>query len=39
MDFSFSDEQRLIAETVRSFARDELLPKYMFWDRNSEFPR
>jgi len=39
MDFSFSQEQTLVAESVRSFARDVLLPKYARWDRNDEFPR
>jgi cyclohexanecarboxyl-CoA dehydrogenase len=39
MDFSFSDEQKLIADTVRAFAAKELLPKYAYWDRHDEFPR
>jgi cyclohexanecarboxyl-CoA dehydrogenase len=39
VDFAFSDEQQLIADTVRAFARDELLPKYTYWDRNDLFPR
>ena len=39
MDFSLSDEQRMLQDSVRAFARDVLLPKYTHWDRNSEFPR
>jgi cyclohexanecarboxyl-CoA dehydrogenase len=39
MDFSLSDEQRLIADSVRRFAVEELLPKYTYWDRRDEFPR
>jgi cyclohexanecarboxyl-CoA dehydrogenase len=39
MDFSFSEEQRMVADSVRAFARAELAPKYTFWDRNDEFPR
>ena len=39
MDFSLTDEQRMLQDSVRAFARDVLLPKYTHWDRNSEFPR
>lgn len=39
MDFSLSEEQQLIVDTVRALARDELLPKYTHWDRNDLFPR
>lgn len=39
MDFSFSDEQRMVQDSIRAFARAELLPKYTYWDRNDEFPR
>ncbi|SMH38701.1 acyl-CoA dehydrogenase family protein [Azospirillum agricola] len=39
MDFSFSDEQRMVQDSMRAFARAELLPKYTHWDRNDEFPR
>ena len=39
MDFSFSEQQQIVAETLRNFAREELLPKYTHWDRNDEFPR
>jgi cyclohexanecarboxyl-CoA dehydrogenase len=39
MDFSLSDDQRLIVDAVRHFALQELLPKYTYWDRHEEFPR
>ncbi len=39
MDFSLSDEQSLLQRVVRDFARQELLPRYMHWDRTSQFPR
>lgn len=39
MDFSFSDEQRMVRDTLRAFARDVLLPKYTHWDRTEQFPR
>lgn len=38
MDFAFSEEQRLIADAVRAFAREKLAPDYMRWDRQDEFP-
>ena len=39
MDFSFSDEQKLVQDSVRAFAKRDLLPKYAYWDRHDEFPR
>lgn len=39
MDFRLTDEQELVANTISSFARDELLPRYAHWDRVGEFPR
>lgn len=39
MDFSLTDEQRLIVESLRSFAEKELAPKYTHWDRDETFPR
>lgn len=39
MDFSFTDEQKLIVDTVGAFARCELQPKYPHWDRVGQFPR
>ena len=34
MDFSFSDEQKIVATSLREFARSELLPRYAHWDRS-----
>jgi len=39
MDFSFSDEQKLVQDSVSAFAKRDLLPKYAYWDRHDEFPR
>ncbi len=39
MDFAFSQEQKIIAASLREFATRELLPKYSHWDRTGEFPR
>jgi len=39
MDFSFSEEQRIFQGSIRSFAREVLLPKYTHWDRTDTFPR
>ncbi|MCL6553443.1 MAG: acyl-CoA dehydrogenase family protein [Firmicutes bacterium] len=33
-----TDEQRLIAQTVRAFARDVLRPQAAVWDRDGRFP-
>lgn len=38
MDFEPSDEQRLIAETARAFARQRLLPRARERDRSEAFP-
>lgn len=35
---TLSDEQRLIRDTARSFAREQLLPNAAAWDRDSTFP-
>ncbi|MFT7596201.1 MAG: cyclohexanecarboxyl-CoA dehydrogenase [Paracoccaceae bacterium] len=39
MDFSLSEDQQIFVDTLASFAKNELLPKYTYWDRNDEFPR
>ncbi len=39
MDFAFSDEQRLFAQTVRRFALERLRPDYATWDRGTPYPR
>jgi cyclohexanecarboxyl-CoA dehydrogenase len=38
MDFAFSEEQKIVAASLREFATNELLPKYSHWDRTGEFP-
>lgn len=38
MDFAFSEEQKIIAASLRNFATGELLPKYSHWDRTGQFP-
>ena len=38
MDFSLSDEQRLIRDTVRDFARNEVKPIAEELDRTKAFP-
>jgi cyclohexanecarboxyl-CoA dehydrogenase len=38
MDFAFTEEQKIIAASLREFATSELLPKYAYWDRTGEFP-
>ncbi len=38
MDFEFSDEQRLLRETVRDFARQEVAPLAAELDRTKSFP-
>ena len=39
MDFSLSEEQRLLRQTVRDFAESELRPHSREWDEKQEFPR
>lgn len=38
MDFTLSEEQRLLQATLEAFATEELLPKYAHWDRTGCFP-
>jgi alkylation response protein AidB-like acyl-CoA dehydrogenase len=38
MDFRLSDEQRLIQDTARAFAREEMLPHAALWDEECIFP-
>src|SRR3954465_8939945 len=38
MDFHLSDEQRLLRDTVREFARGEVAPQAEELDRTKEFP-
>ena len=37
MDFSLTDNQIMIRDSVRKFAEAELLPNYQRWDRTGEF--
>ncbi|HEY3120646.1 MAG TPA: acyl-CoA dehydrogenase family protein [Vicinamibacteria bacterium] len=39
MDFSLSEEQKLLKQTVREFAEAELAPHAREWDEKQEFPR
>ncbi|MBI3931995.1 MAG: acyl-CoA dehydrogenase family protein [Acidobacteria bacterium] len=39
MDFSLSEEQKLLKKTVREFAESELAPHSREWDEKQEFPR
>ena len=38
MDFSLSENQKMIAQTVRDFAEKHIKPKMMEWDESQEFP-
>ena len=38
MDFDLSDEQRLLRDTVRDFARREVAPQAEELDRTKSFP-
>jgi alkylation response protein AidB-like acyl-CoA dehydrogenase len=38
MDFKISDNQKLIAQTIENFAKNELIPNMMDWDERQYFP-
>ena len=38
MDFNLSENQQLIAETVRKFAEVNIRPSLMEWDESQHFP-
>lgn len=38
MDFSTTENQKMIAQTVRDFADKHIRPKMMEWDESQEFP-
>ena len=38
MDFSLTDEQKQIKQTVREFAESEIKPHVMEWDEAQTFP-
>jgi alkylation response protein AidB-like acyl-CoA dehydrogenase len=39
LDFSLSEEQKLLKQTVRDFAESEIAPHSREWDEKQEFPR
>ena len=39
MDFHLTEEQRLIQDTARQFAREHMLPNAQDWDENKIFPK
>ena len=39
MDFSLSEEQQLLQQTVRDFAQAEIAPHAREWDEKQAFPR
>ena len=38
MDFSYSENQKMIAQMVRDFSEKEIRPNVMTWDETQEFP-
>jgi cyclohexanecarboxyl-CoA dehydrogenase len=38
VDFAFTEAQEEFARVIRTFAQQELAPKYAHWDRSGEFP-
>ena len=38
MDFSYSENQKMIAQMVRDFSEKEIRPHFMKWDESQEFP-
>lgn len=38
MDFSLSEDQRLLIETVREFVQQKVVPNARLWDEKEEFP-
>ena len=39
MDFTFSEDQLLLQQTLQQYAKDKLLPNYARWDRGETIPR
>ena len=39
MNFEYSENQLMIAQTVRDFAEREIRPKLMKWDEEQIFPK
>ncbi|MCC6447683.1 MAG: acyl-CoA dehydrogenase family protein [Chitinophagaceae bacterium] len=38
MDFSYSENQKMIADMIRKFGEEHIKPKMMEWDEKQEFP-
>lgn len=38
MSFQLNENQQMIAEMIRKFGKDHILPKMMEWDESQEFP-
>src|SRR5262245_57852847 len=38
MDLNYTDDQKLLQQAVRDFARREILPHVMVWDEAQTFP-
>ncbi len=38
MNFEFTQEQKILRETIRDFARNEIAPHCLQWDERQEFP-
>ena len=38
MDFGFTKEQETLRQTIRDFARKEILPRAKEWDRERKYP-
>ena len=38
MDFSLSENQKMVQQMVRDFAEKEIRPNLMKWDESQEFP-
>jgi alkylation response protein AidB-like acyl-CoA dehydrogenase len=38
MSFQMSENQQMIADMIRKFGKDHILPKMMEWDESQEFP-
>jgi len=39
MDFTFTEEQLLLQQTLRQYAKEKLLPNYARWDRGEKISR
>ena len=39
MDFTFSEQERQFAESVRRYSLQRLLPDFQKWDCGNAFPR